>query len=59
MTLRAAGGSLLLDANALKAMELYCEVASLHLVRMTPNDSELPSAIDWFTNCMNNELLLH
>ncbi len=39
MALRAAGRSLLHDASALKAMELYIEVAILHLVRfaMTRN----------------------
>jgi hypothetical protein len=46
MTLRAAGKSLLLDASAFKAMELYNEAAILHLVQfaMTPNDSELSAA---------------
>jgi hypothetical protein len=55
MALRAAGRSLLHDASALKAMELYSEVAILHLVRfaMTPKDSELPAATDWFTICRN------
>jgi hypothetical protein len=33
MALRAAGKSLLLDASALKAIELHREVAILHLVR--------------------------
>ncbi len=34
----------------MKAMELYSEVAILHLVRfaITPKDSELPAATDWF-----------
>ncbi len=48
VALRAAGRSLLLDASALKAMELLSEVAILHRVRfaMTPNDSKLTAAID-------------
>ncbi len=53
--MRAAGRSLLLGASALKVMELYSEVAILHLVRfvMTQNDSELSAAIDRFTICRN------
>jgi hypothetical protein len=55
MALRAAasGKGLLHDASALKAMELYSDVAILHLpvVRfaITPKGSELPAATDWFT----------
>jgi hypothetical protein len=30
-------------------MDLYREVAILHLVRFAPKDLELPAATDWFT----------
>jgi hypothetical protein len=55
VALRAAGRSLLLDASGLKAMKLYGDVAILHLLHfwMTPNDSALPEAIDWFLICGN------